>query len=98
MKRKSVKCTFNPLQAIETRSLYGFDPPVTYGISINRRAMMKAVPPREHGDYSPRFVEWFVNFHAVRLHIHEWDRFPEWMVELLKSRAEEIHEGLHFNR
>ena len=58
-------------------------------------AMVKALPKKE---YDPKFIEWFVNFHAEMLCIEYWETFPRWMIPRLKKRAEEIHEGLHFNR
>ena len=98
MKRKTFKCKFNPAQAMNEHSIIGAEYPMSYGININRRDMMKDIPVKKQEDYTPKFIEWFVNFHAELLRIQDWDRFPEWMMPLLKKRAEELHEGLHFNR
>ena len=97
MKRKNFKCTFNPAQAMDERDVYCMPYRMSFGININRRDMMKSIQKKQE-DYDPKFLEWFVNFHAKLLRIKDWDRFPEWMMPLLKKRAEEIHEGLHFNR
>jgi hypothetical protein len=98
MKRKNFKCKFNPAQAMDERNVIGAEYRMSYGININRRDMMKDIPEKKQEDYDPKFLDWFVNFHAELLLIQDWDRFPEWMMPLLKKRAEEIHEGLRFNR
>lgn len=98
MKRKTFKCKFNPAQAMSECNIYGMKYPMSCGININRRDIMGAIQEKKQEDYDPKFIEWFVNFHAELLRIRDWDRFPEWMIPLLKKRAEEIHEGLHFNR
>lgn len=98
MKRKTFKCKFNPAQAMDEHNIIGAEYPMSYGININRRDMMKDIPEKKQEDYTTKFIEWFVNFHAELLRIQDWDRFPEWMMPLLKKRAEEIHEGLRFNR
>ena len=98
MKRKTFKCKFNPAQAMDEHSIIGAEYPMSYGININRRDMMKDIPEKKQEDYTPKFIEWFVNFHAELLRIQDWDRFPEWMIPRLKKRAEELHEGLRFNR
>lgn len=97
MRRKTFKCKFNPAQQL-THDILDGKYPISYGININHNAMMEALSKKK---YDPKFVEWFVNFHAKLLRIQDWDswdRFPEWMVPLLKKRAEEIYEGLHFRR
>lgn len=78
-------------------TIYGREHPISYGININYNGMMHAIPHKKRYDYSPTFIEWFVDFHAKRLNILDWERFPQWMLPLLKRRAEEIHDGLHFN-
>ena len=98
MKSKTLQGNCNPAQAMEEPNNIGSEYPMSYGININRRDMMKDIPEKKQEDYTQKFIEWFVNFHAELLRIQDWDRFPEWMMPLLKKRAEEIHEGLHFNR
>lgn len=71
--------------------------PMSCDINKSHEDIMNAIPEKKQEDYSPQFIEWFVNFHAELLHIQDWDKFPEWMIPLLKKRAEEIHEGLHFD-
>lgn len=94
MKHKNFKCQFNPAQQLTHHTIDG-KYPITYGRNNTINAMVKALPKKE---YDPKFIEWFVNFHAELLRIQDWDRFPEWMMPLLKKRAEELHEGLRFNR
>lgn len=94
MKHKNFKCQFNPTQQLTHHTIDG-KYPITYGRNITINAMVKALPKKE---YDPKFIEWFVNFHAEMLCIEYWETFPRWMIPRLKKRAEEIHEGLHFNR
>ena len=101
MRRKTFKCKFNPAQVMDERNVIGLEYHMSFGININRRDMMKGIPEKKQEDYDPKFLDWFVSFHAKLLRIQDWDswdRFPEWMVPLLKKRAEEIYEGLHFRR
>lgn len=69
-----------------------------YGISVHRDEIKKHIPARKQKEYSKEFLEWFVNFHAKLLHMQLWEKFPPWMLPLLKERAEELHEGLKFPR
>lgn len=95
--RRNFKCIFNPAQMMSERTTAGTDNPITYGININRVEMMLMIPRREQGDYSPDFLDWFLDFHAERLDFYEWERLPDWMRTLLKSRAETKHKWLRFN-
>lgn len=94
--RKSFKCNFNPAQMMCASDLFGMGTPIRKEVNINKIDMMKSIPAKKQGDYSEGFLKWFIDFHAERLHISDWDKLPDWMLPMLKKRAEELHEGLKF--
>lgn len=94
--RKSFKCTFNPAQTMCASDLFGMGTPIRKEVNINKIDMMKSIPAKKQGDYSDGFMKWFIDFHAERLHISDWDKLPDWMLPMLKKRAEELHDGLKF--
>lgn len=95
--RRHYKCSFNSDQRMTVLDVLGCKYRCSYGINPNRKEIMQAIPVKKQEDYDPKFIDWFVNFHAKRLHIQDWEKFPNWMIPLLKRRAEEIHEGFHFS-
>lgn len=96
--RKRYKCTFNTAQLMSPIIMYWGNPPITLERSINLDDMVKSLPKKELGDYSPEFLKWFVDWHANLLDMARWEHYPVWLIQMLKTRAEELHDGLKFNR
>jgi len=96
--RKLFKSKFNPAQRMCASDLFVMGTHIRLEVNINHFDMMKSIPEKMRDDYSEGFLKWFIDFHAEMLHIADWGRLPDWMIPLLKNRAEELHDSLKFNQ
>ena len=90
--RQHFKCTFNPEQSMFMSTMYGEMQPITLATNLKRVNI-----PKNREDYSEEFLKWFVDWHAKLLNMNRWVNFPDWLIQMVKKRAEELHEGLKFN-
>lgn len=63
-----------------------------YNIQIDGK-----IPKKPWNSYKPEFLDWIVEFHAKRMHMHEWASLPAEIVHRIKVRAMELHPSLEFN-